>query len=90
MFEPTTPQLQPVVAYLQANQIEILHEDRSQSGAVVLSLKMQSGAIRTLTVNYEFLQTTPGDQIESYLKDHNFARRLEEQGNQHISKPSRT
>ena len=89
MFEPTTPQLQPVVAYLQANQIEILHEDRSQSGAVVLSLKMQSGAIRTLTVNSEFLQTTHGDQIESYLKDHNFARRLEEQGNQDISKPSR-
>src|ERR1017187_73781 len=85
---PTIPELQPVVEYLQATQIKVSSEHRSESGAVVLSLKMPSGQSRTLTINYEFLQTTPGNQIEDYLKSHDLVRNLEEQGNQHIDKPA--
>jgi hypothetical protein len=89
MFKPTVPESQPVVAYLEASNVEILYEDRSQSGAVVFSLKMPSGAYRTLTINYEFLQNTFADQIEKYLNSYNFFRKLEGE-NQHIAKPLRS
>jgi hypothetical protein len=77
------------MAYLEAKNVEILAEDRSQSGAVVFSLKVPSGEYRTLTVNYAFLQSTTDDQIENYLKSQDFLRKLEA-GDQHIAKPLRS
>jgi hypothetical protein len=85
-FIPTTPALLPVIAYLENGHAEILHEDRSQPASVVLTLKLPSGAIRTLTTSYEFLQTYLPEQISAYLEKHDFLRRLNEQGNQHIAK----
>lgn len=78
-----------MVAYLEANGVEILSEDRCQSGAVVFSLKMPNGAYRTLTINYKFLQNTIAQQIENYLKSYSFLRELEG-GDQHIAKPLRS
>lgn len=72
------------MAYLEAHEVAISFEDRSQSEAVVLSVKMPSGEYRTLTINYKFLQNTSGNQIEDYLNSYNFARDLEHT-NQHIT-----
>jgi hypothetical protein len=83
MFKSKVLEAQPVVAYLEAKNVEILAED-FQPGAVVFSLKVPSGEHHKLTVDCEFLQYTT-DQIENYLKSQDFLRKLEAR-NQHIDK----
>jgi hypothetical protein len=81
----TLLELQPVVTYLQANQIKIETASTSQSGAVSFELVMPSGSRRNLRFTSRLLAYLTGVQIEGHMKTYEFVRRLEEQGNQELA-----
>lgn len=83
----TATALAPIVAFLEAHRIQILHKDTSGPDAVVFTLQLPTGTHRTLTVSYKFLELYTADEIRGYLAnpENDFPRRLNNDADQHIT-----
>jgi hypothetical protein len=86
MFTSTNEALAPIVDYLQANNIVVLHEHEGPGAtAVVLYLEVPGVGLRELTVNYDFLRTATPQQIGQHMKDEDYVSQLQDK-NAHISR----